>query len=151
MKKVTVLFTIAILFIFYSKAQSQKQMPSLNHIAIHIHDLKKSVAFYQNIVQLDTIPNPFNDGRHVFFKTGEHSQLHIVAGAEKNVVHYKYDHLCFTVNSLEDFIKHLNKENIIYEDYPGIKKAINLRPDGVKQIYFQDPDGYWIEINDDKY
>jgi catechol-2,3-dioxygenase len=26
-----------------------------------------------------------------------------------------------------------------------------VRPDGVKQIYFQDPEGYWIEINDDKH
>jgi lactoylglutathione lyase len=24
-----------------------------------------------------------------------------------------------------------------------------VRVDGVKQIYFQDPDGHWLEINDD--
>jgi lactoylglutathione lyase len=24
---------------------------------------------------------------------------------------------------------------------------INIRADGVKQIFFQDPDGYWIEVN----
>ena len=26
-----------------------------------------------------------------------------------------------------------------------------VRPDGVHQLYFQDPDGYWIEVNDDKF
>jgi lactoylglutathione lyase len=24
------------------------------------------------------------------------------------------------------------------------------RPDGVKQVNLQDPEGYWIEVNDDK-
>ena len=24
---------------------------------------------------------------------------------------------------------------------------INIRADGIKQIFFQDPDGYWIEVN----
>jgi lactoylglutathione lyase len=33
---------------------------------------------------------------------------------------------------------------------PGEKMAITNRVDGVKQIYFKDPDGYWIEINDAK-
>tara|TARA_R110000868_G_scaffold1389_10_gene10744 strand:+ start:3320 stop:3502 length:183 start_codon:yes stop_codon:yes gene_type:complete len=28
---------------------------------------------------------------------------------------------------------------------------ITKRPDGVKQIYLQDPDGYWIEVNSAKY
>lgn len=153
MRKILInLFSIfALLLIFYAKAKSQKQMTALNHIAIYIYDLKKSVPFYQKIIQLDTIPNPFNDGRHVFFKIGKHSQLHIVQGAGKITMHDKHDHICFSVKSLEAFITHLNKEGIIYEDYPGKKNTINIRPDGVRQIYFQDPDGYWIEINDDKY
>jgi len=29
--------------------------------------------------------------------------------------------------------------------------VVQLRPDGIQQIYFQDPDGYWIEVNDDKF
>jgi len=28
---------------------------------------------------------------------------------------------------------------------------VTTRPDGVHQIWFQDPDGYWLEINDVKY
>lgn len=27
---------------------------------------------------------------------------------------------------------------------------VTLRSDGEHQIYFQDPDGYWIEVNDRK-
>jgi lactoylglutathione lyase len=37
-----------------------------------------------------------------------------------------------------------------YENWAGEKNAVTNRVDGVKQIYFRDPDGYWIEINDAK-
>jgi len=153
MRKITInIFSIiALILIFNIKAKSQKQMPSLNHITIFISDLKKSVPFYQNIIQLELIPNPFNDGRHIFFKIGKHSQLHVVQGVRKTDIHDKNDHMAFTVKSLEAFITHLNKEGVAYEDFPGKKGGINVRNDGVRQIYFQDPDGYWIEINNDKY
>ena len=26
--------------------------------------------------------------------------------------------------------------------------SLHVRQDGIRQIYFQDPDGHWIEIND---
>jgi lactoylglutathione lyase len=28
------------------------------------------------------------------------------------------------------------------------RKGVTRRPDGIRQIYFQDPDGHWLEIND---
>jgi lactoylglutathione lyase len=48
------------------------------------------------------------------------------------------------------FIKVLEKNNIGYENWAGEKNAVTNRVDGVKQIYFKDPDGYWVEINDAK-
>ena len=38
-------------------------MPVLNHIAVYVKDLKKSADFYTRIIGLDTIPEPFHDGR----------------------------------------------------------------------------------------
>ena len=35
-----------------------------------------------------------------------------------------------------------------FETWTGVPLETNDRPDGVKQVYFQDPDGYWIEVND---
>jgi lactoylglutathione lyase len=43
----------------------------------------------------------------------------------------------------------LLKLNIEYSDWPGTPNKNYVRKDGVKQLYFQDPDGYWIEINND--
>jgi lactoylglutathione lyase len=42
----------------------------------------------------------------------------------------------------------LAKAAIPYEDVAGKPQTVQVRVDGVKQIYFKDPDGYWIEMND---
>ena len=44
----------------------------------------------------------------------------------------------------------LKKNNIPFENWAGEKNTYTIRVDGVKQIYFKDPDGYWVEINDAK-
>lgn len=128
----------------------QKKKPILNHIALYVVDLKKSTAFYSDIIQIDTIPEPFHDGRHTWFQVGEHSHLHLIQGAKEAAPHDKNTHLCFSVPSIEEIISRLNKANIHYENWPGAAKAVTVRVDGVKQIYFQDPDGYWVEINNDR-
>ena len=130
--------------------QSAETKPPLNHIAVYVVDLKISTAFYKDIVGLDTIPEPFHDGRHTWFGVGIKSHLHIISGAATKTEHNKNTHLCFSVPSVNDFVKRLEKNNIEYEDWPGAKMKITTRVDGVKQIYFKDPDGYWIEINDAK-
>ncbi len=130
-----------------SSAQSKA---SLNHIAIYVVDLKQSTAFYTNIIGLDTIPEPFHDGRHAWFSIGPKSHLHVIQGAAAATPHDKNTHLCFTVSSVENFISTLTKNNIEYENWAGEKKSVTNRVDGVKQIYFKDPDGYWLEINDAK-
>jgi lactoylglutathione lyase len=146
--RITVLMIVA--FLLSHSITAQKFSPSLNHVALYVSDLKKSTAFYHDIVQLDTVPEPFHDGIHTWFSIGPGCCLHIIQGAAANMVHDKHSHLCFTVSSLKDFILMLDKNNIDYESWTGEKKGVTLRPDKVKQIYFTDPDGYWIEVNDAK-
>ena len=143
-------FLVIILLAFPGFGATAQQKPVLNHLAIYVVDLRKSSAFYENIIGLDTIPEPFHDGKHTWFRIGPMSHLHVISGAMAATMHDKNVHLCFRVNSVEEFISRLKKAGIVYEDVPGNKNTVNLRPDGVKQIYFTDPDGYWIEINDAK-
>jgi lactoylglutathione lyase len=124
------------------------QKPRINHIAFSVLDLKKSTNFYQNIIGLDTIPEPFHDGRHTWFTIGDNSHLHLIQNPPPLIVPSKNTHLCFTVPSVDAFVEKLNKAGLPFEDWPGKKGAITNRVDGVKQIYLQDPDGYWVEIND---
>ena len=133
-----------------ANSQVNDKKPRLNHIAVYVVDLKISTAFYKDIVGLDTIPEPFHDGRHTWFSVGIKSHLHIISGAKGKTEHEKNSHLCFSVASVADFIKVLEKNNVEYENWAGQKNTVTNRVDGVKQIYFRDPDGYWIEINDAK-
>ena len=135
---------------FKVSAQTEKP-PSLNHIAVFVHDLTNTTEFYKEIIGLKMIPEPFHDGRHTWFQIGEHSQLHLIKGAKSVVAHEKDGHLCFTVSSMEAFISNLNKNNIPYESWLGVSNEMTVRPDGVKQIYFKDPEGYWVEINNDTF
>ena len=133
-----------------ANSQVNDKKPRLNHIAVYVVDLKISTAFYKEIIGLDTIPEPFHDGRHTWFSVGIKSHLHIISGAKGKTEHEKNSHLCFSVPSVADFIKLLEKNNVEYENWAGQKNTVTNRVDGVKQIYFKDPDGYWIEINDAK-
>jgi lactoylglutathione lyase len=121
----------------------------LNHIAVYVHNLEKSTAFYQDVLGFKQIPEPFHDGRHTWFSLAPGGQFHLIQGAGTGTTHDKNDHLCFSVPSVEAFIANLDKHGIEYTNWPGTAKAPTVRVDGVKQIYFQDPDGHWIEINDD--
>ena len=151
MKKLIVCLSIVTCFGIHTRVAAQKKAPVLNHVALYVVDLKKSVAFYQNIIQIDTVPEPFHDGKHAWFKVGTYSTLHIIEGSKEPVVQDKSHHMCFSVLSLEEFIARLEKHNIFYTNLKGDGKTPHVRVDGVKQIYLKDPDGYWLEINNEKY
>jgi lactoylglutathione lyase len=148
MKNIFLLTCIA-LFSLNSMAQTVKK-PTINHTAIYVMDEKISAWFYQHVIGLDTIPEPFHDGKHAWFRTGPGIALHIIQGAGTKKEYYKNQHTCFSVESVDEFIKTLQKNNINWEDRDGAKMAVTTRVDGVKQLWLQDPDGYWIEINDAK-
>ena len=121
--------------------------PTVNHAAVCVHDLKVSTAFYHTVLELQEVPNPFNDGIHSWFSIGPHLQLHVIQRDCAPIVN-KNIHLCFSVASLSAFMGHLEKLNVAFTNLKGDSKEPTARIDGVKQIYLQDPDGYWIEIND---
>lgn len=142
------LFTSLILF--QNKAVAQVA-PTVDHITVYVVDLQKSSDFYKNVMLLKEIPEPFHDQRHVWLRIGPHTQLHIVKGAKEIVKRDINIHLAFNVPVIEDFAAHLDKMSIKYGNWKGDSKSPELRPDGIKQIYFQDPDNNWIEVNTDKF
>ncbi|GGI26318.1 VOC family protein [Pedobacter mendelii] len=135
-----------------SMAQTnEKQRPAvLNHIAVYVADLKVATDFYESIFNLPQIPEPFHDGKHTWFSLGNAGQLHLIQGAKSKELYDKNEHLCFSVPSIDVFINKLKSKNIIFEDWAGKEGEVNLRIDGVKQIYFKDIDGHWLEVNDSK-
>jgi lactoylglutathione lyase len=140
------------LIIFFLPLISPKlmaQQTKITHIAVYVKELKRSSDFYKNIFQFPEIDEPFKDGLHTWLNIGNNLSLHIIEAPWEPVTINKINHICFSVTDMDKIIANLKKHGVSYEDWPGNKNTINIRPDGIKQIYVQDPDGYWIEINDE--
>lgn len=128
-------------------AQSTQFDFTFNHQALSVKDVNRSVEFYQKTFQLKEITNRTKNENIRWMSLGEGKELHLISNAKGQVKINKAVHLAITTQHLDEFIKWLDDNKVEYSDYPGTPHKINLRADGVKQIYIQDPDGYWIEVN----
>lgn len=121
----------------------------LNHLALHVKNIHESGKFYKNVLQLPSIPEPFKDGLHLWYQVGNNCQLHIIESSVEVIIPEKTTHFSFCVEAMEEFMAHLDTYAIDYGDWEGTPKTPTVRGDGIKQIFFQDPNGYWIEVNND--
>ena len=145
------IYVVLILNCFCIKIFSQsKPVFKINHAAVFVTDLKRSGEFYTQILNLDTIPEPFHDNRHIWLSIGNGVQLHIIQGADKEREYFQNNHLCFSTSDVVGFSKKLDEKNINWFNAGGKPKVITNRIDGVHQVFLKDPDGYWIEVNDAK-
>jgi lactoylglutathione lyase len=139
------IFTFLLLII----AMSSFAQIKVNHIAVHVSDLKQSMEFYQNVLALNEIEEPFKDGLHAWYDIGGGAALHLIEAKNIPGEISKTNHLCFSIPDMQAFVKNMNEKKYPFESWAGVKGEITNRVDGIKQIYIQDPDGYWLEINDD--
>ncbi len=145
------LFLLILLLRLAAAEKAAAQAPAvLNHLALYVVDVQKTADFYKNVLLLPELPEPFKDGRHVWLRIGPHSQLHIIQG-NKAQDHDINTHLAFSVPDLAKFMAHLDKLGVRYGNWKSEARQTTPRPDGVKQIYLQDPDNFWVEVNDDKF
>jgi catechol 2,3-dioxygenase-like lactoylglutathione lyase family enzyme len=144
-----------ILVVFFSLSGYGQTTTSLNitfnHLAISVKDLNRSAEFYGTILNLTEISKQTQSNSGVrWFSLGEGKELHLISYQYykgDTVVTNKAVHLALTTNNFDALTKMLDNKNVFYGDWQGTPGKINIRSDGVKQIFFQDPDGYWIEIN----
>lgn len=59
----------------------------------------------------------------------------------------RWDHFALACADLDALIARLDALHGSWTDMTG-HHAVQMRPDRVRQIFVQDPDGYTIEIND---
>lgn len=151
MKQIIQILTISIVMLMVSTtADSQEKItPVFNHMAIYVQDLPGMTAFYKDVLLLEQIEEPFKVGRHSWFSLGPGLSLHLIGHAEDTQKHHRNNHLCVSVPSMDDFVDHLTNIDFPYFNNAGEINTRQTRPDGVQQIYIEDPEGHWIEINDE--
>lgn len=117
-----------------------------DHDALLVRDINKSAAFYSRIFGLEEIYSGGLGVKYRWFRFQDKVQIHLIESEERFEPH-KGVHLALNVNDLDAFMEHLKVHHVHFENWPGEAGMTNTRPDGIKQIYLQDPDGYWIEVN----
>ncbi|MFE3847857.1 VOC family protein [Flavobacterium sp. LB3P45] len=145
MKKTTFLL-LAIVFTGSLWAQESFSL-KMDHVALSVKDLDQSIDFYTTVLKLHEITNLTRKEGIRWVSLGDGKELHLVSTIKEPVTINKAVHLAFKTANFDSLIQVLVKRNITYSDWPGELHKINVRADGIKQIYFQDPDGYWIEVN----
>lgn len=112
----------------------------LNHVAIYVADVEKSILFYKEILGLEYLPRPAFDFPGAWFRLGSVQELHLIGIRNEPVVSgSRSNHFALEFLDLHAWEDHLIKKNATY-------RPPKPRPDGVLQIFLQDPDGYWIEL-----
>ena len=145
------LLFIAAFIALGSVANGQKFEFQFDHQSIVVSDVNVSADFYGNVLGLSETAHPDNPPTIRWFVVNGNSHVHLI---QKEFVPFEKNksmHLCLAAQDLEAVIAHLEANNVGYSDWPGKENSVTTGTDGVRQIYIQDPDGYWIEINTAKH
>jgi len=119
---------------------SPTRVKQLNHVALHVADVERSIAFYSQVLCLEPMARPAFTFPGAWFRLGVDQELHLIGGRQKDVEsHNRGNHFALAVEELDSWEAHLAKMNANF--FPR-----KLRPDGAFQVFLIDPDGHYIEL-----
>ena len=122
---------------------------TFNHIALSVKDVNASVAFYQKVFQFQEIPNTASTSKTRWLAMGSTKQLHLIPRPDAYIKTNKAVHFALATTNFNAFVNFLEEIEVPYSDWRNTPNKDYIRKDGIKQVYFQDPDSYWIEVNND--
>lgn len=132
---------------------------SIHHVNLQARDVRKTAAFYANILNMQEKPWEFpasrgyipgDPDRLALFGDGRqsHTGLHLIApdpdfAARNNLTHNPSlgGHVAFEVDDLDAVKDRLRRAGIPFSD------AGSFAIPGMRHIYVNDPEGNLIEIN----
>ena len=118
------------------------EIHELNHVALHVADVVRSVAFYRDSLGLKQIPRPDFDFPGAWFALGPSQELHLIGDRQERVPSgHRAGHFALRVRSIKEVESYLHAQGIPMH---GPKQ----RPDGVWQIFIKDPDGHAVEFSE---
>jgi lactoylglutathione lyase len=127
----------------YPEAMSKAR--KLLHTRYRVNDLERTVKFYREVLGLEEVRRHKSPrgSELVFLKAPEsEEEIELCCFPASGPVQVQADltHLAFSVESLDEFGKHLGRLGLKYSDGP------HLRPDGGGIAFVDAPEGYEIEL-----
>lgn len=121
---------------------------TFDHYTIKVKDLARSAEFYGETLGLSEITNRTGKDYIRWFSLGDGGELHIVEGDTEAIKKNIGVHLALRLSDFDHFLNYLESHDITPHNSKGKPNSITTRADGIRQVYFPDPDGYWIEVNE---
>jgi len=115
------------------------QIKELNHVALHVADVEASVKFYRDGLGLEPLPRPAFSFPGAWFRLGAQQELHLIGNRTQPHDLPRANHFALAVEDIKTAEAFLRKQGLDYQ-------APQQRPDGIWQIFLQDPDGYFVEL-----
>ena len=117
----------------------------LLHTRYRVNDLERTVKFYRDILGLQEVKRHKSPrgSELVFLKAPESEELIEICyfpGSEPVNCQADLTHLAFSVDSLENFAKHLAKHGLKFSDGPTTSST------GTTFAFIDAPEGYEIEL-----
>lgn len=124
-------------------------MPDLvfDHYTMRVKNLDRSATFYKEVLGLKEIYNKTEKEYIRWFSLGN-GELHLAEKPDEVVETHVGLHIALSIENMDAFMEKLKRNNITIHNSKGTAGELTVRADGVRQIYFKDPDNYWIEVNE---
>ena len=121
----------------------------IDHVAVVARDLDASRSFYEDVLGMRLVARPDFPFAGLWFQAGT-TQIHVIATSEEagppgmpefgGTMPTRGTHIAFEVEDCDEAVRNLREAGI---DIAGGPQS---RPDGPRQVYIHDPDGYLIEL-----
>ncbi len=120
----------------------------LDHIALLVRDLDETARFLTEVLQIREVPDPMGGDHIRWFEFGNGQRFHIQAGDISRTHVEKRTHFALSAPDLDAVLAHFRATGIAFSNMKGDVGEVNVRPDGMRAVFVQDPNGYWFEVND---
>lgn len=120
---------------------------SFDHMAIMCQDVDASAEWYMDVFETKEIVNQTGNPAIRWLSLGD-AELHLVPIDSTKLATHKSIHMALGIPDIDEFTKRLDSMKIEWEGWRDGPGRVTTRPDGIRQVYIQDINGYWIEVND---
>lgn len=125
----------------HAQSKPSIEVSSINHVTLFVKDIPKAAEFYQSLFGLEV---KTRQGNGINLSTGDEGQFLGFFGGTENT-EPQIHHVCLGVKDfdVEKTVQALAER--------GIEAQIRMRDDKIPEIYFTDPNGILMQLQDESY